>query len=69
MEIYTSFRNENEARNAAEAAEGLAAEEGLNVEVEHQDEPGIRVTDVPGGVSTPRPRRAVSDEPDGQATA
>jgi transcriptional regulator with XRE-family HTH domain len=69
LEIYTSFRNENEARNAAEAVEGLAAEEGLNVEVEHQDEPGIRVTDVPGSASTPRPRRAVTDEPDGQATA
>src|SRR5689334_1212483 len=69
LEIYTSFRNENEARTAAEAAEGLAAEEGLNVEVEHQDEPGIRVPDVPAGTSTRRPRRPVPDETGGQATA
>src|SRR4051794_35871182 len=47
LEIYTSFRNENEARAAAEAVEGLAAEEGLAVEVEQADQPSIRVADVP----------------------
>lgn len=65
IEIYTSFRNENEARSAAEAVEGLAAEEGLPVEVEHPEQPSIRVADA----AAPRsPRRSAADEP-GQATA
>lgn len=68
LEIYTSFRNENEARTAAEAVEGLAAEEGLTVEVAHQDEPGIRVADAPTGTAARR-QRPVSDETGGQATA
>jgi transcriptional regulator with XRE-family HTH domain len=68
LEIYTSFRNENEARTAAEAVEGLAAEEGLAVEVERQDEPGIRVADAAAGTAARRPR-AVSDEAGDQASA
>lgn len=65
IEIYTSFRNENEARSAAEAVEGLAAEEGLAVEVEHQEQPSIRVADA-SSTRSPRPP-AVGEQ--GQATA
>ncbi|HSP36364.1 MAG TPA: helix-turn-helix transcriptional regulator [Frankiaceae bacterium] len=67
LEIYTSFRNENEARAAAEAVEGLAAEEGLSVEVTLQDQPNIRVAEAPA--SSPRRRRPSADGPTGQATA
>jgi len=67
IEIYTSFRNENEARSAAEAAETLAAEEGLPVEVELNESPNIRVAEVPS--SGPRRRRPSADDPSGQATA
>jgi hypothetical protein len=47
LEIYTSFRNENEARSAAATAESLAAEVGLPVEVDEHDQPSIRVVDAP----------------------
>jgi transcriptional regulator with XRE-family HTH domain len=67
IEIYTSFRNENEARSAAEAAETLAAEEGLPVEVELAEQPNIRVAEVPGTGS--RRRRPTVDGPSGQASA
>lgn len=67
IEIYTSFRNENEARNAAEAAETLAAEEGVTVEVTPEEPPNIRVADALG--STARRRRSSSDDASGQATA
>jgi transcriptional regulator with XRE-family HTH domain len=48
LEVYASFRKENEARLAAEAAEGLAAEEGVPVEVDLPERPAIRVADEPG---------------------
>ena len=67
LEIYTSFRNENEARSSAEAAEGLAAEEGLNVEVDVPEEPSIRVADVPA--PAPRRTRRSSDGKSGTTTA
>jgi transcriptional regulator with XRE-family HTH domain len=67
LEIYASFRNENEARTAAEAAETLAAEEGVTVEVTLEEAPNIRVADAPG--PTPRRRRATPDDASGQATA
>src|SRR4051794_26109770 len=47
LEIYASFRKENEARTAAEAAEDLAADEGLSVAVEVPDQPAIRIADEP----------------------
>jgi len=47
IEIYTSFRNENEARQAAETAEGLAAEIGLDVEVDTKEQPSIRAVQTP----------------------
>jgi len=64
LEIYTSFRNENEARAAAEHVEDLAAEEGLAVEVEVQEQPSIRVAEAP----EPAPRRT-RRPPAGKATA
>ena len=67
LEIYTSFRNENESRNAAEAAEGLAAEEGLTVEVDHEDSPNIRVAEAPGSGARRRP--SSTEDTSGQATA
>jgi transcriptional regulator with XRE-family HTH domain len=68
LEIYTSFRNENEARSAAEAAESLAAEEGLTVDVAVPVKPDIRVAD--GMRSSPRrSRRSSPDDTSGQATA
>jgi transcriptional regulator with XRE-family HTH domain len=67
IEIYTSFRNENEARSAAEAAENLAAEEGLPVEVELSEQPNIRVAEVPASGS--RRRGPSVNGPSGQATA
>jgi transcriptional regulator with XRE-family HTH domain len=66
LEIYTSFRNENEARSAAEAAESLAAEEGLPVEVELPEQPNIRVAEAPGASSRRRPS---ADDASDQATA
>jgi transcriptional regulator with XRE-family HTH domain len=65
IEIYTSFRNENEARSAAEAAESLAAEEGLSVEVELPEQPNIRVAEAPASSRRRPPADGASD----QATA
>jgi transcriptional regulator with XRE-family HTH domain len=67
IEIYTSFRNENESRTAAENAENLAAEEGLSVQVDLEDQPNIRVAEAPG--SGPRRRRPSAEDTSGQATA
>src|ERR1700712_4529283 len=45
IEIYDSFRKENEARTAAAAATHLAAAEGVEIAV--SDEPVLSVTDTP----------------------
>src|ERR1700709_944024 len=45
IEIYDSFRKENEARSAAESATQLAAQEGVDIEV--SDSPVISFTDSP----------------------
>jgi len=68
LEIYTSFRNENEARAAAEAVEGLAAEEGVPVEVDLPEQSTIRVADAPAQPSR-RKRSTAPDATNGQATA
>jgi len=44
IEIYDSFRKENESRTAAEVATRLAAAEGVEIEV--SDEPVLSVTDT-----------------------
>lgn len=67
IEIYTSFRNENESRNAAENAENLAAEEGLAVEVDLEEQPTIRVAETSDTGS--RRRRSSTEDSSGQATA
>ena len=64
IEIYTSFRNENEARQAAETAEGLAAEIGLDVEVDKQEQPSLRAVQIP-----PTGARSTSGDSPGKATA
>jgi transcriptional regulator with XRE-family HTH domain len=61
LEVYASFRKENEARMAAETVEGLAAEEGLAVAVDLTEEPGIRVTDE-RVTDTPIPDDANTEE-------
>jgi transcriptional regulator with XRE-family HTH domain len=68
LEIYTSFRNENEARVAAEAVEGLAAEEGVPVEVDLPEQSTIRVADTPAKPAR-RKRSTAPDAANGQATA
>jgi transcriptional regulator with XRE-family HTH domain len=45
IEIYDSFRKENEARTAAEVATQLAAAEGVEIEV--SEEPVLSVSDNP----------------------
>src|SRR6195952_2118147 len=45
IEIYDSFRKENEARSSAKAASRLAAAEGVEIAV--SDEPVLSVTDTP----------------------
>jgi transcriptional regulator with XRE-family HTH domain len=55
IEIYASFRKENEARAAAETAEGLAAEENVSVALDLPEQPAIRIADDPA--PGPRPAR------------
>ncbi len=63
LEIYDSFRKENDARQAAAAAESVAAQEGVIVEVEAES-----VTPQPAA-SPARPRRARSKQRDGADAA
>ncbi len=49
IEIYDSFRKENEARTAAEFAGEMAAAEGVEIEV--SDEPVLSVVEPAGGDS------------------
>ena len=53
LEIYDSFRKENEARTVAAAAHSLAAEEGVEVEVSASQEPVVRLAEAPGGPAAP----------------
>src|SRR4051812_2515029 len=49
LEIYASFRKENEARTVAEAVEDLAAEEGAPVAVDLSESSAIRIADESPG--------------------
>lgn len=49
LEIYESFRKENDAQVVAEAAEVLAAQEGVTAEVASPDEPVVSLPPLPGG--------------------
>lgn len=63
LEIYESFRKENDARVVAESAEALAAQEGVTVEVAQPDEPVVSLPPPSGQPAAGPPA------PDGERVA
>lgn len=63
LEIYESFRKENDAQVVAEAAEVLAAQEGVTAEVASPDEPVVSLPPPPGEAAAQPPA------PDGERVA
>lgn len=55
IEIYDSFRRENESRTAAELAEEMAAAEGVDIVV--SDKPVLSMVEPPSSPAHPAPRR------------
>ena len=55
IEIYDSFRKENESRSAAEVAGEMAAAEGVDIAV--SDKPVLSMVEPPSSPAQPAPRR------------
>jgi hypothetical protein len=55
IEIYDSFRKENESRSAAEVAGEMAAAEGVDIAV--SDKPVLSMVEPPSPPAQPAPRR------------